>query len=60
MENEIINIFRNNLEKMDSKIEILQNNLNSGTTKSINKLFKPQINFNVYLSSYKERNSFKN
>lgn len=34
MENEIINIFRFNLEKMDSKIEILQNNLNSGTAKS--------------------------
>lgn len=40
MENEIVNIFRNNLEKMDSKIEILQNNLNSGTTKSINKLIE--------------------
>lgn len=40
MENEIINIFRNNLQKMDSKIEILQNDLNSGTVKSINKLFQ--------------------
>lgn len=40
MENEIINIFRNNLQKMDSKIEILQNDLNSGTAKSINKLFQ--------------------
>lgn len=36
MENEIINIFRNNLEKMDSKIEILQNNLNSGAVKKNN------------------------
>lgn len=39
MESEIINIFRNNLEERDSKIEILQNNLNSGktTTKKIYK-----------------------